>query len=134
MKNFKVSLLFLFVLMLAFYSCSKKGADKIIGKWKMDTIENIAKKGITFDLTYEFTKDTMSFDGTMKYNIDGKESSMPQPKIKIPFIVKSDDGTNVVIEATHPFTKEKGEFKLNVNDNKMVMTDPKQVVFHLTKI
>jgi hypothetical protein len=134
MKNLKISILFLFILMLALSSCSKKGADKIIGKWKIDKIEEMEKMGISLNLTYEFTIDKMIIEGSIIGKIDGRDTTMIQPKVEVSFIVKSDDGVNIVIEATHPQTKEKGEFKLKLDKDKMVMTDPKQAVLNLTKI
>jgi hypothetical protein len=134
MKLFKISLTILFVLTLVFSACSKKGADKIIGKWKADKIEAMEKMGVSTDVTYEFAKDTMFFEMSMKHKVQGLDTVITIPKVKVPYIIKSDDGTTIVLEATHPENKAKGEFTIKLNDKKMVLTDPDKKELNLTKM
>jgi hypothetical protein len=124
MKNFKISILIIFVLMIAVSACSKKGADKMIGKWKMEKIDEMEKRGITFNVVYEFSKSKIIMDVSISHKIEGRDTVMTQPKIEADYNIKSDDGTNVVIEAIHPVSKEKAEMKLKFENEKMVITNP----------
>jgi hypothetical protein len=114
------------ILALSFTACSKKGADKIIGKWKADKIEEMEKAGIRFELTYEFTKDKIILEQTINGQL--------QPKAEAVYTIKSDDGNNILLEATHQESQAKGEFKIKLEDNRMTLIDPDNMTLKLTKM
>lgn len=125
MKFIKIFSLLIIISSLITVGCSKKGADKIVGKWKMDSTTSGDNQGFDAEIYYSFTKDKLTMDG----NIHGQAL----PTLEAPYTIKSDDGTNIVIEAEHPQSKQKGEFKIKVEGNKMSMTDPDNRSFTLTK-
>ena len=91
----------------------------------MDSTTSGDNQGFDAEIYYSFTKDKLTMDG----NIHGQAL----PTLEAPYTIKSDDGTNIVIEAEHPQSKQKGEFKIKVEGNKMSMTDPDNRSFTLTK-
>ena len=105
MKFIKIFSLLIIISSLITVGCSKKGADKIVGKWKMDSTTSGDNQGFDAEIYYSFTKDKLTMDG----NIHGQAL----PTLEAPYTIKSDDGTNIVIEAEHPQSKQKGEFKIN---------------------
>ncbi len=120
MKKIVFTFLSALILLAAFNGCSKKGADKLVGKWKAET-------GVpNFEVTYEFTKTNMT--------IEFKGPDMPAQKVETTYTVKSDDGENMVIEVIHPVTKIKGDFKLVIKDKNIDMTDPDGQPTKLTKM
>jgi hypothetical protein len=120
MKKVIFTLLATLIMLALFNGCSKKAADKLIGKWKVTTeMPNV-------QLTYEFTATNM--------NIEIKGLEMPQNKIETTYTVKTDDGTTVTLDVVHPVTKQKGEFKITITDNKMKMVDPDGQTVDLTKM
>jgi hypothetical protein len=125
MKLVKIFSLLIIISSLITVGCSKKGADKIVGKWKMDSTTAGDNQGFDAEIYYSFTKDKLTMDGTIH--------GQALPTLEAPFTVKSDDGINIVIEAEHPQSKQKGEFKIKVEGNKMSMTDPDNRSFTLTK-
>lgn len=123
MKLIRIFSLLVIITSLITVGCSKKGADKIVGKWKMDSIAATSdNQGFNAEIYYSFTKDKLIMEG----NIHGQAL----PKLEAPYTVKSDDGINIIIEAKHPESKQKGEFKMKVEGNKMSMTDPGQQIIH----
>jgi hypothetical protein len=126
MKYIKIFPLIIIALSLITAGCSKNGAKEIVGKWKMDSTENQGNNPeFNAEIFYTFTKDTLIMEG----DIHGQ----PLPMLKAPYVIKSDDGTNVVIEAEHPQSKQKGVFKIKVEGNKMSMTDPDNRPLSFTK-
>lgn len=125
MKFVKIFSLLIIISSLITVGCSKKGADKIVGKWKMDSTTAGDNQGFNAEIYYSFTKDKLIMDG----NVHGQAI----PPLEAPYTVKSDDGINIVIEAEHPESKQKGEFKIKVEGDKMSMTDPDNRSFTLTK-
>ncbi len=125
MKFIKIFSLLIIITSLITVGCSKKGADKIVGKWKMDSLAEGDNQGFNAEIYYSFTKDKLIMEGTVH--------GQALPRLEAPFTVKSDDGTNIVIEAEHPESKQKGEFKMKVDGSKMTMTDPDNRSFTLTK-
>jgi hypothetical protein len=120
MKKILFTLLAAFIMLGAFNGCSKKAADKLIGKWKVATeMPNV-------EAVYEFTPTNM--------NLEIKGLDMPHNKIEFSYTVKTDDGNTVTMEVTHMQSKQKGEFKITITDNKMKMIDPDGQSTDLTKI
>lgn len=120
-----VLLLFLLGFTVGLSGCSKKGADKVIGKWKAVDFANQQMKEMQVEVTYEFTKDKIINEGT----VHGE----PLPRMEIPYTVKTSIGDTIVLEGTHPQSNMKGEFKIVVDGNKMNMVDPGQTVITLEK-
>lgn len=125
MKNIFLFAILIVITVLVFNGCSKKGAGAIVGNWKADPTAEMQQMGMNFDVIYEFTSDKMKMNVTM--------NGQAQPAMEFNYIVKSDDGTTVVLEVLHPESKEKGDFKLSVQDKKMTMTDPDGKTTTLTK-
>ena len=124
MKNLSYLVIaFMFVGLLA-TGCSKKSSNKLIGKWKIDSVAGM-QKDVQAEIFYEFTKDSMVAFG----NVHGE----PLDRFAAPYIIKSDDANGIVIEATHPMSGAKGEFKLKLDGGKLKMTDPDNKDFTLTK-
>jgi hypothetical protein len=135
MKKFIVLLISVFALALIFNACSKKGADKLVGKWKQDPNAEMEKMGVILDVTYEFSKDNkFSVEPKITHRVDGKDSLMQQPKLEGAYTVKQDNGKDMEIEVTLQ-TGEKGLFKIVFDsDAHMSMTDPNNMLAKLTKI
>jgi hypothetical protein len=125
MYKFNVLLTFLIAVIIGFSACSKKtGADRIIGKWKAETSEQTQDTTMKVELIYEFTKDKMIAEG----NVHGQEL----PKMEIPYVVKT-NGDTVVLEATHPQSGAKGDFKITFEGEKMKLVDPDGAPMTLVK-
>jgi hypothetical protein len=135
MKRFTILLLSVLTLTLIFSACSKKGADKIVGKWKQDTITEMQKMGIIIDVTYEFTKDNkFTIEPRITHSGEGKDSLMQEPKIEGAYVVKQDNGKDIEIEVTL-MTGEKGTYKIIFeSDTRISMVDPNSSQAKLTKI
>jgi len=126
MNKLKISLAILFSIMIVFWGCSKKvGADSIKGKWKAVEFADTSMKSMQVEMTYEFTGDSIINEGSVH--------GQTLQKLAVPYVVKSVAGDTVVLEATHPASQQKGEFKCVVNGNKITMTDPNQIVMTLEK-
>ncbi len=123
MHKFNVVLVLIVVVLIGFSGCSKKPADKIIGKWK-ETQEQSQDTSMKVELFYEFTKDKMIAEG----NIHGQA----MPKMEIPYVVKS-QGDTLVLEATHPQSGAKGDFKVTFEGDKMKLIDPDGAPMTLVK-
>jgi hypothetical protein len=125
MHKFNIVLVLIAAVIIGLSGCSKKsGADKIIGKWKAETEGQTQDTSMKVDLFYEFTKDKMIAEG----NVHGQEL----PKMEIPYVVKS-QGDTVVLEATHPQSGAKGDFKITFEGDKMKMIDPDGAPMTLVK-
>jgi len=125
MKKSKLFFYIFLVAIIGVSSCSKKGTDKLIGKWKAVDFADTLIKGMEVDVTYEFTKDKIINEGTVH--------GQPMPKLEIPYVVKSQVGDTLVLEATHPQSNVKGDFKIVFVGDKISMTDPGQTVVTLQK-
>jgi hypothetical protein len=115
----------LLIAVIGFSSCSKKGTDKILGKWKAIDFADTMIKSMQVDVTYEFTK--------VKIINEGSVHGQPMPRLEIPYIIKSEEGNTIVLEGTHPQSNAKGDFKIVVDGDKMTLTDPGQTVITLQK-
>lgn len=117
MHKFNILLVIVAAVLIGFTGCSKKsGADKILGKWKAENTSNEQlSDSMKVELNYEFTKDKMIASGS----VHGQEL----PKMEIPYVVKS-EGDTIVLEATHPQTGAKGDFKIVFQGEKMELIDP----------
>ena len=80
MNKFKLFFILVIVALIGFSGCSKKGADKMIGKWKADTLDNPQLKSMQVVVTYEITKDKLIEDAS----INGQS----QPKMEIGYVLK----------------------------------------------
>jgi hypothetical protein len=123
-KTYLIAIL-LVLTAFVFNGCSKKGANSIIGSWKMDTTPEMESAGMKFDVVYEFTKEKMKMNVSM--------NGQAQPSMEFVYKVKSEDGATVVLEVEHPESKQKGDFKIKIEGSKMNMTDPDGKVSNLTK-
>jgi hypothetical protein len=47
--------------------------------------------------------------------------------------LKSMEGDTINLEGTHPQSQEKGLFKIILNDDKLTMLDPTQIIYVLQK-
>jgi hypothetical protein len=117
MFKFNTIIIILASVLIGFSGCSKKsGADKILGKWKAENPSNEQlSDSMKVELNYEFTKDKMIASGS----VHGQEL----PKMEIPYVVKS-EGDTIVLEATHPQSGQKGDFKIVFQGEKMELIDP----------
>ena len=113
----KISFLFIALVLVSLMvtSCSKKSSQKMIGKWKSDSVSGM-HKDMAGEIFYEFPKDSMSAYGS----VHGE----PLDKMVLPYIIKSEESGLVVIEATHNLSGQKGEFKLKIDGKKLTLTDP----------
>jgi hypothetical protein len=125
MKRIKLTITYLLVIAVSIAGCSKNDSDKLIGKWSVDSLSDPGRPAFNVDVTYEFTKDKLIMEG----NIHGQQL----PTVEAPYVIKSNVGGLLILEATHPETKQKGEFKIKIDGNKMVLTDPNERIYHLTK-
>ena len=114
----------LMILSLATAGCSKKTSDKMIGKWKADSVSGM-NKSLQAEVFYEFTKDSMVAYGFVH--------SQPLDRISMPYKFKSDDRGLLTIEATQPGTGQTGDFTISIDGNKMTLIDPGKNAFILTK-
>lgn len=127
MKKLNFVLLFLISSFLVLGGCSKKeGAEKIIGKWKAENLNPMPgdTSAMSVEVFYEFTKD--------KLIAEGSAHGQPFPKLEIPYIIKSQVDT-VVLEATHPQSGAKGDFKITFEGEKLKMIDPDGAQYMLVK-
>ena len=126
MKKFNFVLFLLLAVLIGIGGCSKKeGADKVIGKWKAENLEPMpGDSAAVVEIFYEFTKDKLIAEG----NVHGQ----PIPRMEIPYIVKSQKDT-VVLEATHPQSGAKGDFKITFEGEKMKMIDPDGAPYTMVK-
>jgi hypothetical protein len=126
MKKINFVLLLLIAAAIGFGGCSKKdNAEKIIGKWKAENLEQMpGDSAMTIEIFYEFTKD--------KLIAEGSAHGQPFPKLEIPYTVKSQVDT-VILEATHPQSGAKGEFKITFEGDKLKMIDPDGAPYTLVK-
>ena len=126
MNKLKLVSVLIISVIIGFWGCSKKvGADSIVGKWKAVDFADTSMKSMQIEMTYEFTNDKIINEGS----VHGQSLQ----KLEVPYVVKSVEGNTVVLEATHPQSQQKGEFKCVVNGNKITMTDPNQIVMTLEK-
>ena len=123
----KIKLIFVIVIvaLIGFSGCSKKGADKLVGKWKAADFDNPQMKEMQVEVNMELTKDKIIEDVTLH----GEQ----QPKMEISYVLKSTVGDTIILEATHPQTQEKGDFKFVFNGDKLMMTDPGNATLTLVK-
>lgn len=125
MKKFKLALVLLLGAVIFYSGCSKKqGAEKIIGKWKVENPGNVTDTSMAVEILYEFTKDKLIAEGNMH--------GQPLPTMQINYTVKSEADT-VLLEATHPESGAKGDFKITFEGEKLKMIDPDGVPYTLVK-
>ncbi len=126
MNQVKLLSVLIIAVLIGFWGCSKKvGPDSIVGKWKAVEFADTSMKSMQIEMTYEFTKDKIINEGSVQ--------GQPLQKLEVPYIVKSVEGSTIVLEATHPQSQQKGEFKCVVSGDKITMTDPNQMVMTLQK-
>ncbi len=102
----------------ALSGCSKKGNDRMLGKWKAEEFEDTTYKSMGIMVTYEFTKDKIINEGFIHGDT--------LPKMEINYVVKDTaiGGDTIVLEATHPQSQQKGLFKIKFDGDKMKLVDP----------
>jgi hypothetical protein len=120
---FKISFVLAVLIVTGFIlsGCSKKTEDKIIGKWHSTEFEDTTFKSMDIKIGYEFTKDKIINTGTVHGDT--------LPTMEIPYIIKPDSagvnrGDTLVLEATHPQSQQKGDFKITFDGDKMKLIDP----------
>jgi hypothetical protein len=128
MYKFNIAVVLVALMFIGLAGCSKKqGADKIIGKWKADTQQQGQEQlsdSMKVEIFYEFTKDKMIASGS----VHGQQL----PSMEIPYTIKS-EGDTLVLEATHPQSGQKGEFKITFQGEKMNLIDPDGMPLLLSK-
>ncbi len=125
MKNINIVLLLLVAAAIGLGGCSKQdNAEKIIGKWKAENLEQMPDTTMKVEVFYEFTKDKLIAEGTVQ--------GQPLPKMEIPYTIKSQVDT-LILEATHPQSGVKGEFKIMFDGDKLQMIDPDGAPYTLVK-
>lgn len=126
MKKINIVLLLIVAAAIGFGGCSKKeGAEKIIGKWKAENLEPMpGDSAMVVEVYYEFTGD--------KLIAEGSAHGQPFPTLEIPYTVKSQTDT-VILEATHPQSGAKGDFKITFEGEKLKMIDPDGAPYTLVK-
>jgi len=125
MNKIKIIFVLVVLLIIGFTGCSKKGTDKIMGKWKAIDFADTSMRSMQLEVTYEFKKDSIINEGS----VHGE----PLPRMAIYYTVKADDGKTILLEATHPQSQQKGDFKLVLDGDKMTLTDPGNTVMTLQK-
>jgi len=109
--------------LLLLAGCSQpKGADKLIGKWKVNF------DGENAEAIYEFSETDMSMQFT--------ETGKPTKRIETTYRVISDNGKILSLEVIHPTTKLKGIFifTFEQEDTKATLVDPGKYTVTLIKI
>lgn len=126
MYKFNIIVVLIALMFIGLAGCSKKGTDRIVGKWKAEMPQQSAGQSdsMKVEIYYEFTKERMIASG----NVHGQEL----PKMEIPYTVKS-EGDTMVLEATHPQSGQKGEFKITFQGDKMNLIDPDGMPLLLVK-
>ena len=125
MKKLNFLLIVLLAALIGFGGCSKKsGADKIVGKWKAENLGPMPDTSMKVEVFYEFTKEKLIAEGNMQ--------GQPLPRMEIPYTIKSQTDT-VVLEATHPQSGAKGDFKITFEGEKLKMIDPDGAQYTLVK-
>jgi hypothetical protein len=125
MEKINFVLLLLIAAAIGLGGCSKKdNAEKIIGKWKAENLEKMPDSTMQVEVFYEFTKDKLIAEGTMQ--------GQPLPRMEIPYTIKSQVDT-LILEATHPQSGAKGEFKITFDGDKLKMIDPDGAPYTLVK-
>lgn len=124
MKYLNFVIVTLILLTLATAGCSNKTSNKIIGKWKADSVAGF-DKSIQSEIFYEFTKDSMIAYGSVH--------SQPLDRISMPYKIKSEEKDLLTIEATQLSSGQTGDFKISLNGPKMSLTDPRNNIYTLTK-
>jgi len=125
MKNLIYLLIAFLIISLAITGCSKKASSDLLGKWKADSIQGMPKN-LGTEIFYEFSKEKLTAYGF----VHGE----PLDKYEIPYVVKSEDGKNIVLSVAHPTTGAAGEFKITIDGKKMSLTDPDNKPFYFTKL
>ncbi|RPI17814.1 MAG: hypothetical protein EHM58_07700 [Ignavibacteriae bacterium] len=117
MNKLHYVIVLLVIVGFVFSGCSKKSADKLMGKWQATEFEDTTFKSMDIKVGYEFTKDTIINTATVHGD------SMPM--LKIGYVIKDTTlGDTLVLEATHPQSQQKGMFKITFDGSKMKLTDP----------
>lgn len=126
MYKFNIIVVLIALMFVGLAGCSKKGTDRIIGKWKAEMPQQQADQpdSMKVEIFYEFTKERMIASG----KVHGQEL----PKMEIPYTVKSEKDT-LVLEATHPQSGQKGEFKIVFLGDKLSLIDPDGMPLTLVK-
>jgi hypothetical protein len=126
MKNIFPLLIISILTLSLFMGCSKSPSKNIIGKWKADSVAGMPK-GLETEIYYEFTKGNIIATGT----VHGE----PLDKTELPYVVKSEEGSNLVLEVIHPVSGAKGEFNIRMlEQKKMSLKDPDDKTFIFSKI
>lgn len=117
MHKFNIVLVITLAVLIGIAGCSKESpSERIIGKWKAETTSDTQLSDtMKVELNYEFTKDKMIASGS----IHGQDL----PTMEIPYTVKS-EGDTLVLEATHPQSGQKGDFKIVFEGEKLNLIDP----------
>jgi hypothetical protein len=123
--------LFFLILFISsiFISCEKNHKQSLSGKWKVEEV------GITgLSIFYEFRNDTITiksvFDKSFIDSVGGDLSGTIEER----YTFKSDSSDILTIEAMDLKTDLKGDYKIQIIDNKMIMTDNRGEIFNLKKI
>jgi hypothetical protein len=124
MKNLSFIVVVFIIFILAISGCSRKTSDKMIGKWKADSVSGM-NKSMQAEVYYEFTKDSIIAYGFVH--------TQPLDRISMPYKFKSEDRGLLTIEATQTSTGQTGDFTVSIDGNKMTLIDPSKNAFILTK-
>ena len=121
-----LSFIIVMILMVSFAitGCSKKTSNKMIGKWRADSVAGF-DKSMQPEVYYEFTKDSMVAYGSVH--------SQPLDRISMPYKIKTEAKDTLTLEATQTSTGQKGDFLISINGSKMNLTDPGKNTYSLTK-
>lgn len=137
MKKNGLFVILLLTVALLFSACSKKAADKLVGKWQDTKTAEMEKMNPKVNFVYEFTKENkMLVDIKVTHNINGKDTVIHQPPITASFVIKKDDGTIVEFEASSPEMSDKKLTFIVVfyNDKEFIIIDPNMQASKFTKI
>jgi hypothetical protein len=114
---------------LLFLACNKDPKKTIAGKW------NVEEVGITgLSISYEFRNDTIQiesrFDKAFIDSVGGDLNQVLEEK----YIIKSDSANILTLEVTDLKSNLKGEYKITINNDKMILTNDQNEIFNLKKI
>jgi len=125
MKRIIIPILLAVFVMCA--GCSKEPGNKLIGVWKTDTIPGIAKKENPI-VIYTFSKDSMI--NTAYVHGEAHDA------YRFAYVIKQDAKTEsdtMILEATHPASNHKGDFRIFLKGKKMLLTTPDNNSIELEK-
>jgi hypothetical protein len=114
---------------LFFISCNKSQKKSLSGKWKVEEV------GITgLNISYEFRNDTIKIESIFNKafidSVGGDLNGVTEER----YVFKSDSADILTLEVTDLKSNLKGDYKIQIHDDKMILTNDQGEIFNLKKI